>query len=62
MAQQVERDQASCIAVRCGAVADPQGLEAWKDGEEELVCMAVGVGMEISSFFVEPQLDKNTSR
>ena len=49
------------MAVRCGAVSDPQGLEAWTEGEEELVCMAVGVGMEITSFLVE-DLAKNTSR
>merc|ERR1719350_1003681 len=49
----VGEDKASCMAVRCGAVSDPQGLEAWTEGEEELVCMAVGVGMEISSFLVE---------
>ena len=46
---QVEGDKARCIAVRCGAVADPQGLEVWEE-EEELLCLAVGVGMEITSF------------
>ena len=48
------------MAVRCGAVSDPQGLEAWTEGEE-LLCMAVGVGMEISSFLVE-DLAKDTPR
>ena len=42
-------------------MADPQGLEAWNEGEEELVCMAVGVGMEITSFLAE-EIAKDTSR
>ena len=42
-------------------MSDPQGLEAWKDGEGELVCMAVGVGMEITSFLLH-DLAKDTSR
>ena len=43
-------------------MADPQGLEAWwNEEEEELVCMAVGVGMEITSFLAEEIL-KDTPR
>ena len=62
MSLQVEEEQARCIAVRCGAVADPQGLEAWwKEEEEELVCMAVGVGMEITSF-LSKEILKDTPR
>ena len=43
-------------------MADPQGLEVWKEErEEELVCMAVGVGMEITSFLAE-EIAKDVSR
>ena len=30
-------------------MAAPQGLEVWEE-EEELLCLAAGVGMEITSF------------
>ena len=40
-------------------MADPQGLEAWMEGEDELVYMAVGVGMEITSFLVEDLAKKH---
>ena len=38
-----------CVGVRCGAVADPQGLEVWREGEH-LAAMAGGVGMELTVF------------
>merc|ERR550517_256167 len=32
----IAEDKASCIAVRCGAVADPQGMVAWQEEEVEM--------------------------
>merc|ERR1719471_2535270 len=32
----IAEDKASCIAVRVGAVADPQGLVAWQEEKEEV--------------------------
>ena len=78
---QIAEDKASCIAVRVGAVADPQGLVAWveegeekevvmevQEGEEiemkeekeenkELLALAVGVGMEMTSFLLKDCAD-----
>ena len=60
------------MAVRCGAVADPQGMVAWvEEGEEkevemkeekekenkELLALAVGVGMEMTSFLLKDCAD-----
>jgi hypothetical protein len=49
----LQEDRLHCLAVRCGAVADPQGLEVWQE-EGEVLCMAAGVGMELTAFHELP--------